>query len=249
MVIYPNFNAQITVAETKNLSNLNVQFDYMLQPSTLKFLKDLKKNNNKTWFDSHRSEFESAKNDFSSFIQKLIDSFGKKEDSIAHLKAKDCTFRINRDIRFSKDKTPYKDNMGGYVSKGGKKSPFAGYYFHCQPGKSFVGGGLWMPMPPELNKVRQEIDYNFASFKKIIGAKKFKSVYGDLSRDAEYVLSRVPKGYEADNPAADYLKLKSFVALAPLKDADLTSKDLVKKTIQAFEALQPLIDFTNEAIS
>jgi uncharacterized protein (TIGR02453 family) len=135
------------------------------------------------------------------------------------------------------------------MSKGGKKSPFAGYYFHCQPGKSFMGGGLWMPMPPELNKVRQEIDYNFANFKKIVGSRKFKSVYGDLSRDAEYVLSRVPKGYEADNPAAEYLKLKSFVALTPLKDADLTSKDLIKKTMQAFEALKPLVGFINEAIS
>ena len=105
-----------------------------------------------------------------------------------------------------------------------------------------------MPMPPELNKVRQEIDYNFAIFKKIIGSKKFKSVYGDLSRDAEYVLTRVPKGYEADNPAAEYLKMKSFVALTTLKDAVLISKDLVKKTVTSFEALQPLLEFINESI-
>jgi uncharacterized protein (TIGR02453 family) len=220
----------------------------MLLSSTLKFLKDLKKNNNKPWFDKHRKEYEAAKNDFASFIQKIIDSHGKKDEPIAHLKAKDCTFRINRDVRFSKDKSPYKDNMGGYISRGGKKSPFAGYYFHCQPGRCFTGGGLWMPMPPELNKVRQEIDYNFAAFKKIIGSKKFKSVYKDLSRDAEYILTRVPKGYEPTNPAAEYLKLKSFVALTPLKDTDLTSKDLLKKVTTAFETLQPLIDFINESI-
>lgn len=105
-----------------------------------------------------------------------------------------------------------------------------------------------MPMPPELNKVRQEIDYNFDTFKKIIGSKKFKAVYKDLSRDAEYVLTRVPKGYEPTNPAAEYLKLKSFVSLASLKDADLTSKDLVKKTVTAFEALKPLIEFINQAL-
>src|SRR5258706_1503082 len=220
----------------------------MLQPATLRFLKDLKKNSNKPWFDAHRKEYEAAKNDFASFIQNIIERHGKKDENIQHLKAKDCTFRINRDVRFSKDKSPYKDNMGAYINRGGKKSPFAGYYFHCQPGRCVMGGGLWMPMPPQLDKVRQEIDYNFAGFKKIISSKKFKSVYTDLSRDAEYLLSRVPKGYEPTNPAAEYLKLKSFVALAPLKDTDLTSKDLLKKTTIAFEALQPLIEFLNESI-
>jgi uncharacterized protein (DUF2461 family) len=100
-----------------------------------------------------------------------------------------------------------------------------------------------------LNKVRQEIDYNFADFKKIINSKRFKSVYKDLSRDAEYILIRVPKGYEPTNPAAEYLKMKSFVALAPLKDTDLTSKDLLKKATTAFDALQPLIEFINESIA
>ena len=220
----------------------------MLQSSTLKFLKDLKKNNNKTWFDAHRKEYEEAKTDFANFIQQVIDKYAKNDPSIKLLAAKDCMFRINRDIRFSKDKTPYKTNIGAYINRGGKKSLYGGYYFHCEPGQSFVGGGLWMPMPPELNKVRQEIDYNFPAFKKIITSKKFKSVYKDLSRDKEYVLSRVPKGYESTNEAAEYLKLKSFVSLTTLKDADLTSKNLLKKTVDAFEALQPLIHFVNEAV-
>jgi uncharacterized protein (TIGR02453 family) len=220
----------------------------MLQTSTLKFLKDLKKNNNKPWFEKNRKVYESAKEDFAGFIQKVIDHFGKKDKAIADLLAKNTTFRINRDVRFSKDKSPYKDNMGAYMSRGGKKSIFAGYYFHCQPGRCFFGGGLWMPMPPELNKVRQEIDYNFNDFKKIVGSSKFKSTYGDLSRDTEYTLSRLPKGYEADNPAAEYLKFKSYVAMAPLKETDLTSKDLLKKTVAAFEALQPLIEFINKAV-
>ncbi|MEP7376229.1 MAG: DUF2461 domain-containing protein [Chitinophagaceae bacterium] len=220
----------------------------MLQNSTIKFLKDLNKNNNKPWFDSNRKQYENAKTDFAGFIQTIIDTHGKKDDSIAHLKAKDCMFRINRDVRFSKDKSPYKNNMGAYINKGGKKSLFGGYYFHCQPGQSFVGGGLWMPMPPELAKVRQEIDYNFDAFKKVIGSKKFKTVYNDLSRDAEYILTRVPKGYEADNPAAEYLKLKSFVSMTSIKDAELNSKDLSKKVLTAFEALQPLLEFINQSI-
>jgi len=220
----------------------------MLKSSTVKFLKDLSKHNNKPWFDANRQHYENAKSDFASFIQTIIDRHGKKDDSIAHLKAKDCMFRINRDVRFSKDKSPYKNNMGAYINKGGKKSLFGGYYFHCQPGQSFVGGGLWMPMSPELSKVRQEIDYNFDAFKKIIASKKFKAVYKDLSRDAEYILSRVPKGYEADNPAAEYLKLKSFVTMIPIKDAELTSKELSKKVLDAFDALQPLLKFINQSI-
>ncbi|MGZ8551368.1 MAG: DUF2461 domain-containing protein [Chitinophagaceae bacterium] len=220
----------------------------MLQGSTIKFLKDLSKNNNKPWFEANRKKYEEAKTDFAGFVQTVIDKHGKKDEGIAHLKAKDCMFRINRDVRFSKDKSPYKNNMGAYINTEGKKSLLGGYYFHCQPGQSFVGGGLWMPMPSELAKVRQEIDYNLHAFKKIIGSKKFKTIYGDLSRDAEYVLSRVPKGYEADNPAADYLKMKSFVAMTSLKDSDLVSKELTNKVLDAFDALQPMLKFLNESI-
>ncbi len=221
----------------------------MLQSSTIKFLKDLKKNNNKPWFDVNRKQYETAKADFAGFVQQLIDLHGKKDASIKNLVAKDCLFRINRDVRFAKDKSPYKSNMGASINKGGRKGEnSAGYYFHFEPGNSFAGGGIWMPMPDELKKVRQEIDYNLSDFKKIVAAKKFKSVYGDLSREAEYTLSRVPKGYEADNPASEYLKLKSYVAMVPISDADLLSKDLVKKTVAAFEALQPLIEFINKSI-
>lgn len=220
----------------------------MLQGSTLKFLKDLKKNNNKPWFEAHRKDYENAKADFAAFIDELIKRHGKRDETINHLKAKDCMFRINRDVRFSKDKSPYKSNMGAYINGGGKKAITGGYYFHCETGKSFVGGGLWMPMPPELHKIRQEIDYNLADFKKIVESKKFKAVYNTVSRDAEYTLSRVPKGYEADNPAAEYLKLKSIVAIAPVSDAEITSKELVKKITTAFETLQPLLEFINHAI-
>ena len=221
----------------------------MLQSSTIKFLNDLKKNNNKPWFDKNRKVYEAAKTDFASFIQGVIDQHSKKDSSIKNLVARDCLFRINRDVRFAKDKSPYKSNFGASINKGGRKAENpAGYYFHLEPGGSFTGGGIWMPMPPELKKVRQEIDYNFSDFKKIIGSKKFKAVYDDLSKSAGYMLSRVPKGYQPDNPAAEYLKMKSYVAIIKVTNADLTSKDLVKKTVAAFEALQPVIEFINEAI-
>ncbi len=221
----------------------------MLQLSTIKFIKDLKKNNNKPWFEKNRKLYEDAKADFAGFIQKVIDQHGKKDPSIKNIVAKDCLFRINRDVRFAKDKSPYKSNFGASINKGGRKGEnSAGYYFHLEPGESFTGGGIWMPEQESLKKVRQEIDYNLADFKKIVDSKKFKAVYGDLSQHPDYKLSRVPKGYEADNPAAEYLKMKSFVAMISLKDTDLTSKDLVKKTVTAFEALQPLIEFVNQTI-
>ena len=220
----------------------------MLQPSTLKFLKDLKKNNNRPWFEVNRKRYELAKTDFLNFIQQVIDTYGKKDKSIASLKAKDCMFRINRDVRFSKDKSPYKTNFGASINKGGRKAMnTAGYYFHLEPGQLFIGGGIYQPMPPELNKVRQEVDYCFNEFKKIIGTKKFKSVYKDLDRSKEYTLTRVPKGYEADNAAAEYLKLKSFIAFTILNDKDVTSKTLLKKTVDSFVTLEPLIIFINRA--
>jgi uncharacterized protein (TIGR02453 family) len=221
----------------------------MLQSSTIKFLKDLKKNNNKVWFDSHRDAYDNAKKDYADFIQLIIDRHSKVDLSIGSLKAKECIFRINRDIRFSKDKTPYKTNLGASINRGGKKSIFSGYYFHCEPsGKSFAGGGLWMPMPPDLKKVRQEIDYCFDEFKNIIGSKKFKKVYKDLYREEDVSLVKVPQGFEKDNPAAEYIKLKSFIAMKEIPDNVLSSKDLVKQVAEAFDTLYPLVQFINRSL-
>lgn len=220
----------------------------MLQPDTLQFLLELKTNNNKAWFDTNRPRFENAKQDLLKLVDGIIKKLGKKEADVAILTAKDCVFRQNRDVRFSKDKSPYKINMGTYLNRGGKKSNKAGYYFHLEPGnKSFAGGGLWMPEAPHLAKVRQEIDYCWAEFQKIISKKSFKDVFGDLNIK-DHTLSREPKGYEKDNPAIKYLKLKSFVALQPITDVELTGKDLLSKLMARFEAIQPLIQFLNRSI-
>jgi uncharacterized protein (TIGR02453 family) len=221
----------------------------MLQPSTVKFLRDLSKNNNKTWFDNNREKYDTAKSDFETFIQELIDKHGRKDETIRDLIARKCTFRINRDIRFSKDKTPYKTNMGGSLDRGGKKSIYAGYYIHLEPGgKSFIGGGLWMPMPDETKKVRQEIDYCLDEFKSIVESKKFKAVFGGLYTGEDASLKKVPQGFEADNPAAPYLKLKSWLAMKPMTDLEMTSADLTKKAIAAFETIQPFLYFINRAL-
>lgn len=221
----------------------------MLEPQTLRFLKGLKKNNSKEWFDKNRAQYEAAKIDFQNFIQLVIDDLQRSDTTITGLTAKECAFRINRDIRFSKDKTPYKTNLGASIKRLGRKSPYAGYYFHCEPGHSFIGGGLWQPDVIELKHVRQEIDYNWDEFQDIIHHPDFKAIYGDLYKGEEVSLSTAPKGYEKDNPAIDYLKLKSFIAETSLQDEELTQATLHRKTVTAFEALQPLLQFINRTIA
>ncbi len=220
----------------------------MLQTATIHFLENLKKNNSKEWFDLNRKLYELAKADFYNLVTNLIAEFGKKDTSIALLQPKNCIFRINRDIRFSKDKSPYKTNFGASFSKNGKKIMAAGYYLHIEPNNSFVGGGIYMPDAATTKKVRQEIDYNFDEFKEIINHKKFNTQYSDLDKSEEVSLLREPKGYDKENKEIAYLKLKSWIAMSPLSNADLTNKELIKKIVTAFESLQPLIQFLNKAI-
>ncbi|MGZ3925266.1 MAG: DUF2461 domain-containing protein [Flavisolibacter sp.] len=220
----------------------------MLEPQTLKFLAQLKKNNNKPWFDAHRAQYEAARIDFTNFIQLVIDALQKTDTTITGITAKDSQFRINRDIRFSKDKRPYKENFGAFIARGGKKSIYAGYYFHLAPGNSFVGGGLWQPEPANLKKVRQEIDYNWEEFQSIVKNKNFKKTFGDLYKGEDMSLKRMPKGYEEDHPAIDYLKLQSLIAETTFTDDELTKATLHKKTLAAFQALQPLLNFINRGL-
>lgn len=221
----------------------------MLQASTIAFLQQLKLNNNKPWFDEHRHQYEAARTNFIELTGEVLKGIASFDASVAHLQAKDCIFRINRDVRFSKNKAPYKTNMAMYISKGGKKAmDCAGYYVHIEPGQSFMAGGIWMPMAPELKKIRQEIDYSFADLKKVLKQKNFTSTYGDLERGEAVTLSRPPKGYEADNEAIEYLKLKSFIASTPLPDTLLTDKKLVDTLVKQFQYLYPLIQFLNQAL-
>ncbi|MEP7143977.1 MAG: DUF2461 domain-containing protein [Ferruginibacter sp.] len=221
----------------------------MFQPSTLTFLRELKKNNNKPWFDNHREKYLSAKTDFENFIARILASVSAFDSDIKELEVKNCTFRINRDIRFSKDKTPYKTNMGASFNRGGKKSVFAGYYFHLEPGgKSFAGGGLWMPEALELKKLRQEIDYCFPEFNKIITSRAFKSQYPGLEMNEGQMLVNVPKGYDKENPAASFLKLKSFVTTKNIPDSHLNTPALVKEITLAFKTLLPLVVFMNRSM-
>lgn len=219
----------------------------MLQSSTVSFLTQIKKNNNKAWFDAHKEKYMAAKTNFEELAEKIITEYGKVDSSIGKLAVKDCVFRIYRDVRFSKNKTPYKNHFAASFNKGGKKVHYPGFYFHAEPGGlTFCGGGIWRPDANELKKVRQEIDYNFDEFQSIIQAKPFKKLFGEL--DQEDVLMRVPKDYEENNPAAAYLKLKSFLAGVSLADSELTSPSLSKKIVNVFTTMKPFVDFLSRAL-
>lgn len=221
----------------------------MLDPKTLQFLVKLKKNNSREWFNSHRDDYENAKDNFIELVNKILAEVGKLDQDLSVLTYKDCIFRINRDVRFSKNKDPYKTNMAAYFVKGGKKSWLAGYYFHCEPGgKSFIGGGLYGGEPDQIKKVRQEIDYNWEDFKAILNNKTFKKTFGDLSRQEGMSLVREPKGYDKDNPAIDYIKLKNFIVSVPLSDEELSTPQLAKKIVTCFATMQPLLQFLNRAM-
>ena len=218
----------------------------MIEKNTLQFLTDLKKNNTKEWFDANRKKYEFAKENVQNITGELIKAIGLYDEDIAQLQVKECTFRINRDVRFSKNKAPYKSNISAIFSKGGKKADTAGFYVHIEPGGGFVAAGYWNPEPKKLASVRQEIDYNLAEWNKILSGKKFKENFTEgLSK--EDILQRPPKGYDLENPAIEFLKLKSFIVSKKITDVELQDKNFIKNIVSIFTAVKPMLDFLNTA--
>lgn len=205
------------------------------------FLLELSANNHKAWFDANRDVYTPLRTKFIAFVDELIEEAANIDPSLAGLQGKNCIFRINRDVRFSANKNPYKTNFSAYLSRGGKKFPGAGYYFHFEPGQSFLAAGIWMPEPELLKSIRQEIDYGWASFSEILQAAQSIG----LSFDGEK-LSRPPKGYEADNPAIEILKSKSFVLTEPY-DLLAGEQHLKHLFLRRIGHLKPFVDFLNQA--
>jgi uncharacterized protein (TIGR02453 family) len=215
----------------------------MLKKSTLSFLKNLKQNNNRDWFNENKHLYEDAKNDYESFVEDLIQSISKFDKSIEGLEPRLCTFRIYKDVRFSKDKLPYKTNMGAAINEGGRKNPIAGYYFHLSPGECFLAGGLYLPSPDKLLGVRNRIANTKGAFSKIVNSKEFKKYYCGLWEDK---LKTAPKGFPKDHPDIEYLKYKSFLVEHKLTENQIFSKDVIDYISKAFKAMKPMIDFLNE---
>ena len=212
----------------------------------LNFLSKLSKNNTKEWFESNRKEYEDLRGEFLLFLDKAIVDMAKFDPQITGIEAKKTTFRINRDVRFSPNKRPYKANFGASIKADGKKSSFAGYYFHVEPGKSFLAGGLYLPDAPILQKVREEIDYNENDFRKILSNKSFKTYFKTLQGDQ---LKNPPKGFDKEHTAIDLLKYKSYLMVHSLSDKDLMDPSFEKKMLLVFKAMLPLIHYLNKAIS
>jgi uncharacterized protein (TIGR02453 family) len=216
----------------------------MITVKTIQFLEQLKNNNTKAWFDANRVQYEVSKKEFLHLNQAIIEELSKFDATVVGLEAKACLFRINRDVRFSNDKSPYKTNFSAYIAEGGKKSSSCGYYFHLEPGKSAIGGGMWQPDAKVLAKVRQEIDYNFNDFKKIIKNASFVKSFGSISGAQ---LKTTPKGYPADHPAIEYLKYKSWIGMHSFTDKEITDKAFVSNFCKQAKVLKPLLDFFNTA--
>jgi uncharacterized protein (TIGR02453 family) len=220
----------------------------MLQASTLQFFRDLSLNNHRDWFHQNKKRYDEVRLDYHRLIERLLQSMVLWDPSLGDLAPKDCTFRINRDIRFSKDKRPYKTHLGISIQPQGKKSGLAGYYLHLEEGASFLAGGIYMPPPELLKKIRKEIAYFYDDFKAMLQEEEFSKNFGDLDKPEALLLKRAPKGFEEEVMALPYLRLKSFTASQSLEDKDLTRVDFEKSIAHRFKILQPLVSFLNQGM-
>jgi uncharacterized protein (TIGR02453 family) len=214
--------------------------------NVLSFLDDLRKNNEREWFQANQEAYRKARKEFEDFVAALIPRLASFDKELAGLEAKQCLFRIYRDTRFSHDKTPYKTNMGATMSKGGRKNHFAAYYLHIEPGNIFAGGGIWMPQSPALKAVRQEIFYNLSEFENIIGEEKFKKYFNGLAGE---MLKRTPRDFPADFPGEKLLRHKSYAVIHPMDDGLACAEDFPGRLEGIFRALHPFNSFINRALA
>jgi len=209
------------------------------------FLKELKKNNNKEWFDRNRNLYKKSKDLFENFVHILILEAKKVDPSIDVTSAAECVFRIFRDVRFSKNKSPYKTNFGAYIKRGGRKSPYPGFYIHIEPGESFIAGGIYMPEPAVLKGIRERILRRTDEFKKILNSTEFKKHFKGLYDEK---LKTAPRGFPKDFPDVELLKYKHYVVSEPVEDKFWIQEDLIDNIRDIFQAQFPLNSFLNKAI-
>ena len=212
----------------------------------IQFLEDLAKNNTKEWFNDNRTIYEESKEKVLFITEILINEIRKFDPGISAINPKDCMFRIFRDVRFSKDKRPYKTNFGSFIAKGGRKSLLAGYYFHMEPGASFIGGGLYMPPAESLKLVRDYLAENAGEFYEIINDREFKNEFPEMY---DHKLKTAPKGFPKDHEFIDLLRYKSFVFSRSLDNKDVTGDKYMEVSVQAFKQLYKVNSFLNEVLT
>ena len=219
----------------------------MALTKSIDFLQEIKPNNNKEWMQANKPAYLLARDEFIEFTSTLIRQMALIDETLLDLEAKSCVFRINRDIRFSKDKSPYKSNFGLFLSEGGKKSGNVGYYFHLEPGdQSFIAGGIYSPESERLAMIRQEIDYNPEPLKKIADHPSFQRLFGAIQGDT---LKRAPKGYPEDHPNINLLKLKDLIVIHHVSDESIHNWKSPEYVFSVFREIKPMNDYINIAIS
>ena len=211
----------------------------------LTFLEGIKNNNTREWMESHKADYLKAKQNFEEFIKQLIEQISDFDPHIIGTDPKKCIFRLHRDIRFSKDKRPYKENMGGFINREGRKGMDGGYYLHIQPGQSMLAGGVYMPPSDILKKIRQEIDYNPNPLLKYVSSSYFKEYFGSFEGDR---LKKAPKGYDPDHPNIELLKLKYYIVVQRVEDKIVLGTDFANYALKVFKAMKPLNDYIRTAL-
>lgn len=215
-----------------------------LNQSNLDFLSTLKANNNREWFNNNKDLYLKQHGDIITFADEVLANMNQ-HDQIETPSGKKSIYRIYRDTRFSKDKTPYKTHWGGSFKRATNKLR-GGYYFHIQPGNCFVGGGFWGPNSADLKRIREEIGANDQELRDIIFSKKFTSTFNELGGDK---LKSAPKGYPKDHQAIDLLRYKQFLLMHKFSDKEVLSSDFALNVSNVFQKMRPFFDYMSEVLT
>lgn len=213
----------------------------------LDFIRDLAENNNRDWFNTHKKRYQEALELFRGFAGELLAGISGFDPSLGNLEPKDTIFRIYKDVRFSKDKLPYKTHFGCWMAKGGRKSTDAGYYFHLEPGNSFMAAGVWMPPGEQLKLIRQEILYRPESFLKLINTPLMKAHYERGGK--EDMLKKGPAGFPKDFKHMEELKYKHYVWSRNYSDSEVRRQEFAGSVVEDYKGLHPLVSYLNHAMS
>ncbi len=212
----------------------------------LNFLVHLEANNNRNWFNEHKSDYNQARASFEAFVNALIVPLSQLDPSIGTITASECMFRIYRDIRFSNDKTPYKTHFSAFIANGGRKTRMAGYYVHLQPDESFIAGGIYAPDPTVLESIRNSIYQHPEEIRRILDNKRFCELFPALSNEEK--LKNPPKGYPKDFKEVELLKNKHFVTHRALDNEFFEKADVIGRLMELFKVQYPFNDFLNRAV-
>jgi len=215
-----------------------------IQQSNLDFLKQIKKNNNRDWFNAHKEQYLKEHENIVAFADALLFEMNT-HDVIENPSGRKSLHRIYRDTRFSKEKIPYKTNWSGGFQRATKQRR-GGYYFHIEAGNTFVAGGFWGPEPKDLKRIRDEFAYDPTPLRKILKSKKFTNVFGTLKGEQ---IKTTPKGFDANDPTIDLLRYKQFIIVKKFTDKEVLSDKFVKQMSDTFKAMRPFLDYMTEVLT